>query len=114
MAQRTLVTFVDDLDGKTEAAGTVSFSLEGIDYEIDLSEKHADALREALGEYIGAARKVRRSPAIPPRRTAASAPRSGDEPSPDAVRSWARENGHEVSERGRISGSVMAAFQEAH
>jgi hypothetical protein len=112
MAQQTTVTFVDDIDG-SEADGTVTFGLDGKSYEIDLNEKRADALRENLQEYIDAARK------LPRRGTGAAYTASAARPQVDreqaaAIRTWARENGHTVSDRGRIPKTVVEAYEAAH
>jgi hypothetical protein len=111
MAQQTTVRYVDDLDG-SEASGTVPFSLDGRSYEIDLSEKNTDKLRKDLTPFIDAARTVggrgrgrRQSPGT-------RAARSSREDS-QAIREWARQNGHKVSDRGRIPQSVLEAYQAA-
>ncbi len=107
MAQRVKIELVDDLDG-SEAAQTVSFGLDGTSYEIDLSTKNAEALREALAPYLGHARKAGGSS----RRGRRSASSSG--PSTAEIREWARANGHEVSDRGRVSSEVREAYDAAH
>jgi hypothetical protein len=120
MATMTTVTLVDDLDG-SEASESVSFALDGASYEIDLSDGNADKLRNALAGYVASARRVdggRRGPGRPKAAKPAKAGR-GPRTAPDreqtaAIREWARANGHEVSERGRLSASVLAAFEEAH
>ncbi len=122
MATMTLVTLVDDLDG-SEAAESVSFALDGASYEIDLSDSNAEKLRDALAGYVASARRVdgsRRGPGRPK----ATAPKAAKTPrgartAPDreqtaAIREWARSNGFEVSERGRLSATVLAAFEAAH
>lgn len=119
MAQRTIVLMTDDLDGESEATETVSFALDGRSYEIDLTERHAQELRGALVPYVRAARTASESR----RGQAASRPRARavdrtggakqGAASPEAVRTWARENAMKVSERGRISGEVMRAYEEA-
>jgi hypothetical protein len=114
VAQRVETRFVDDLDG-TEAAETVTFTLEGREYEIDLSDRNASELRDSLATYIAAARRAggaRRS-----RTTAAAATPRADSGNADrehtaAIREWARQNGHQVSERGRIPNSVREAYQQ--
>ncbi len=109
MAQQVSVRFVDDVDG-SEAAGTVSFGLDGREYEIDLSDGNAAALRAALAPFAAVARSAggaRRRPAAPrPGRAAGT-----DRERTTAIREWARENGHEVSERGRIPNAVIAAYE---
>jgi hypothetical protein len=116
MAKTTVVTMTDDLDGG-KAEGTVVFSVGGTNYEIDLSKKNAAALDKALAPYVAAARKVRddgstrrRVSASNGRRTSAS--RGNAEVS--AVREWAKTNGYEVSERGRLSGAILDAYHAAN
>jgi nucleoid-associated protein Lsr2 len=106
VAQRTQVLFVDDIDG-SEAAGTVRFGIGGTEYEIDLSQAHADQLAAELGPYVAAARKVaaRRRPAP------AARPARHDQ---SEVRAWAREQGLKVSDRGRIPAGVLAKYESAH
>lgn len=111
MAQKVQVILVDDLDGG-EAEESVSFSLDGVSYEIDLSAENAEALREAIAPWVGHARKVGgrgRARATNGARGRASAKTDlGD------VRAWARENGYQVSDRGRVSAEVMSAYEGAH
>ena len=104
MAQQTTVRFVDDLDG-SDAAGTFDFSLDGRQYQVDLSDDNAAKLREALAPFIGVARKTGGRGRRTQRQTAMSdtSVRSSREDT-RAIREWARENGHKVSDRGRISG----------
>lgn len=114
MAQRTQVILVDDLTGDVLPDGqgqTVSFGLDGANYEIDLNKDNADTLRGDLKRYVDAARKVGRATATKPR-TARGTSSSGVDLA--AVRTWARENGHEVSERGRVAASVLEAYEAAH
>lgn len=111
MAQKVEVTLIDDLDGG-KADETVSFSLGGVQYVIDLSEKNAKQLRESLAKYIDAARKEKgaRSVGRGVQRKAAA------EVGPDTseVRTWAKAQGYEVSDRGRVSKDLIVKFQEAH
>lgn len=109
MAQRVQYMLVDDIDG-SEAAETVSFSLDGVSYEIDLNAANAKKLRDALASWVGHARRSggRKSSR---RAGATSGPRRGDL---GAVREWARKNGHQVSDRGRISAGILAAYDKAH
>jgi Lsr2 len=109
MAQRVNVVLVDDIDGD-EAAETVTFALDGVDYEIDLNEKNAEALREALSRYVGAGRRVggRR------RKGQRAGTASDGGPSAADIRAWARENGWDVPERGRVSAEVREAYAAAH
>jgi hypothetical protein len=109
MAQRVNVILVDDIDGD-EAAETVSFALDGVDYEIDLNETHAEELREALARYVAAGRRVggRRRKG----QRASSGTAGG--PSASEIRQWARANGWDVPERGRVSADVREAYAAAH
>lgn len=109
MAQRVSIELVDDLDGSA-ADETVSFALDGSAYEIDLSAANAAALREALAGYVGHARKVGGSSAS--RRS--SSRRSSGPSDARAIREWARANGHNVPDRGRVSAEVKAAYDAAH
>ena len=113
MAQRVNVVLVDDLDG-SDAVETVSFALDGVDYEIDLNEKHASELRNALSLYVGHGRRTggrRRTSSAGSKRSAGS---SAGGPSAAEIRAWARENGHDVPERGRVSAEVREAYAAAH
>jgi hypothetical protein len=102
MAQKVSIVLVDDIDG-SDAEETVSFGLDGRDYEIDLNSKNAAKLRDALAPYVGHARRAggrKRS-------------RAGG-PSPADIRAWARENGFDVPDRGRVSQQVKDAYVAAH
>ena len=110
MAQRVHVVLVDDIDG-SDATETVTFGLDGSTYEIDLNEKNAAALREALAPYIGHARRSGGARKAGGRRAAAPAA-SG--PTAAEVREWARENGWDVPDRGRVSAEVRSAYDAAH
>ena len=111
MAQRVNIVLEDDLDG-SPADETVSFALDGATYEIDLSAANASALRDALAPYVGHARRAAG------RRTATKAASarstSGGKRDVSEVREWARANGHKVSERGRLSAEILAAYDKAH
>lgn len=112
MAQKVQVILVDDVDGG-EAEESVSFALDGVNYEIDLSAKNAEALREALAPWVGHARRVGgRSRPAGGRGGRSGAGRSKADLTD--VRNWARENGYQVSDRGRVSAEVMAAYEAAH
>jgi len=111
MAQKVQVILVDDLDGG-EAEESVTFSLDGVTYEIDLSSANAEALREAVAPWVEHARRVGgraargRGPGRP--RGVPAKADLGD------VRQWARENGYQVSDRGRVAADVMSAYEGAH
>lgn len=108
MAQKIQTLFIDDIDGG-EAEGTVRFGLDGAEYEIDLSAKHNEELRTALGTYVAHARKLSGAA----RRTT---PRGGRKPSSNdtvAARAWARENGYDIKDRGRVPADLVAKYQAA-
>jgi hypothetical protein len=118
VAQKVLVQLVDDLDGSTPGdIETVSFALDGVNYEIDLGPKNASRLREALGEFVGTARRVggriKRGTASRTVVPDGSGP-SGSREQTKAIRQWARSQGYELSERGRIPAEIVAAFDAAH
>ncbi len=106
MAQKVQVVLVDDLDGGT-ADETVSFALDGVSYEIDLSSQNASKLRDDLASWVGHARRVG-GRSRTGRRGSASGRTSGGESA--AIREWARANGYTVNERGRIPAEVKAAY----
>ncbi len=113
MATQTTVTLVDDLDGST-ADEQVEFTVDGKSYAIDLSDANSKKLRGVLAPYISAARRAggRRSGG-----GAAATPTARpktDREQNQAIREWAQKNGLKVSERGRISASVLDAFKAAH
>lgn len=110
MAQRVQIILEDDYDGG-EADETVTFGLDGAEYEIDLSSDNAGQLRDALAPWLAHARKVggrKRS------RVTASRTTSDNGSSTSDIRAWAVDNGLEVSSRGRISSEVRQAYEEAH
>jgi hypothetical protein len=111
MAQKVNIVLVDDLDG-SEATESVSFGLDGTSYEIDLNDTNAAQLRDALAPYVGHARKVASAARRNGRRSSAAA--ANDGPSARDIRDWARENGYEVPDRGRVSAEVRSAYDAAH
>jgi hypothetical protein len=115
MARKVQVILSDDLDENLPADETVSFALDGTNYEIDLAEKNAKELRDAFAKYVGAARKVGRGTgrASGGGRSRATGGRM-DREQAGAIREWARKNGHAVSDRGRIPASVVEAYEAAH
>lgn len=109
MAQRVQVILVDDVSGG-EAAETVEFGLDGVTYEIDLSDANAAQLRDALAPWVGHARRSggRRQT----RRRSGSTPNAGTDLG--QVREWGRANGYKVSDRGRVPQEVQDAYRAAH
>ena len=121
MAQRTVVQLTDDLDGKPIPDGkgeTIRFSLDRQDYEIDLAEKNAKALRDAVNKYISAARRaggVRRGSGRGRGGQGGRTVReTGRDYDPKAVRTWAESQGIQVSQRGRVPADLVTKFQEAN
>ena len=109
VAQKIQTLFIDDIDG-SEAEGTVRFALDGAEYEIDLNAKHAEALRKALSRYVEAARRssgAARRPARTGRRAGASGLNTTE------VREWAKAQGIEVKDRGRVPAELVVRFRAA-
>lgn len=104
MAQRVHIVLEDDIDG-TQAAETVSFALDGVSYEIDLSEQNADKLRNELAAWVGHARRVGGRKAATRKAKAGSA---------NDIRAWAISQGMKVSARGRVSADVREAYEKAN
>ena len=107
MAQKVIVSLVDDLTGG-EADETVRFGLDGHDYEIDLAAKSADKLRKSLAPFLAGARR-----AGSPKRGRRS-PSTGGQSNARQIREWARSNGYDVPAKGRVPATVVAAYQEVH
>lgn len=107
MARKTFVELIDDLSGE-KADETVNFALDGVAYEIDLSAENAEKIREEIGSWVEKARRVggRRS------RGTSTASRSSSDSA--RIRTWAREAGYEVPDRGRISATIRKAYEDAH
>jgi hypothetical protein len=111
MAQKVQTLLIDDLDGG-EAESTVRFGLDGAEYEIDLSAKHTEALRKALEPYTRAARRAAGSAARRPRRSGRRTISSGG-PDSTYVREWAKSQGIEVKDRGRVPAELVVKFKAA-
>src|SRR5947207_17508 len=106
MAQKVHTLYVDDLDG-SDAEGTVRFALDGAQYEIDLNAAHATALRDALAPYVEAGRKIPRRAGRNRRKATAKKVNSNE------IRDWARTNGVEIKNRGRVPADVVTKFLTA-
>jgi hypothetical protein len=107
MAQKVQTLFIDDLDG-SQADGTVRFELDGTDYEIDLNAEHAQQLRDAPARYVGAARRISGSSRRPSR--------TGRRPQANGlniteVREWAKAQGIDVKDRGRVPAELIVKFK---
>jgi len=115
MALVTRTYMTDDLDGSEGDVSTVQIALDNTSYEIDLGAANQARLRESLAKYLDAATEVRTKPVT--RRGKKSAPVATarpDKAQTQAIRDWARANGHNVSNRGRIPVAVQEAFAAAH
>jgi hypothetical protein len=106
MAQKVHIVLVDDID-QSDAEETVAFGLDGKEYAIDLNAKNARALRDALAPYVAHARPTSGRGG---RRTS----RTASGPAASEIRAWARDNGFDVPERGRVSAEVREAYAAAH
>jgi nucleoid-associated protein Lsr2 len=114
VATQTKVELIDDLTGD-KADETVLFGIDGREFEIDLSRDHAGELRDNLARYLAKARKVGKRTTVSTttsKRTASGQRQSREQTA--AIREWARANGHNVSDRGRIPLEVAKAFEDAH
>lgn len=121
MARRIVHQLVDDLDGTILEVGdgeTVLFSLDGVAYEIDLTDDNARSLRDALAPFVAAARSISAGRGAATSRGSSSASAAGRRRTGQQdfgpVRAWAKENGYTVSERGRVPASVLEAYDGAH
>jgi hypothetical protein len=111
MARKTVIQLTDDIDGTPIADGagrTIPFALDGIAYEIDLSDAHLAELHEALTPYTTAGRRTGRKSNGP------SGPAKTNKTELAKIREWARQNGHEVSDRGRVSSTIRDAYDAAN
>ena len=107
MAQRTIIVMEDDLDG-SEATQSISLTVNGVDYQLDLSDKNATKLHKALDPYLNAARRVGGR-----KRSNASKANSNGVVDNKAVRAWSASNGIELSSRGRIPATVIERYRAA-
>ena len=113
MAQRTILT--DDIDG-SEGAETITYMVNGQEYEIDLSEENAERFHDALEPFVSKSREVQRQ-AAPARRGRGDGRRRGGGSGRDdipQIRAWAQSQGMDVSERGRVKKEIMEAYDQAH
>ncbi|MGH3246242.1 MAG: histone-like nucleoid-structuring protein Lsr2 [Trebonia sp.] len=112
MAQKITTLFIDDIDGG-DADGTVRFALDGTEYEIDLNAKHSDELRSALGKYVTHARKVGGGARRAGRVAGRAGRGTGSTLNTTEIRNWARENGLDIKDRGRVPADLVAKYQAA-
>jgi len=112
VAKRTIHVLVDDLDGG-DADETVKFSLDGVQYEIDLSKKNAGKLRDAISPFLVAGTKIGRGGVVVGGRAATARGRGGaaaDREQNKAIREWAAREGIKVSDRGRIKQEIVDRY----
>ena len=112
MAQKITTLFIDDIDGGA-AEGTVRFALDGTEYEIDLNAEHSDELRTALGKYVTHARKVGGGARRGGRVAGRAVRGAGSALNTTEIRNWARENGYDIKDRGRVPADLVAKYQAA-
>jgi hypothetical protein len=109
MARMTIVELVDDLNGSTADITRVEFGLDGAYYTIDLDQRNAGRLRRHLAEFVSSARRTGGRDLLFTTRRPAGSGRSREQT--QAIREWARKNGHDVADRGRIPAQVVEAFK---
>jgi hypothetical protein len=112
MAQKITTLFIDDIDGGT-AEGTVRFALDGTEYEIDLNAKHTEELRSTLGKYVTHARKTGGAARRGGRAAGRASRGTGPALNTTEIRNWARENGYDIKDRGRVPADLVAKYQVA-
>jgi Lsr2 len=110
VARKVQVHLLDDIDGG-KADETLKFALDGTNYEIDLSTRHADKLRRSLDKFVQSARRVGRGPVTTTSRARAGAPARSDRVQNQAIRDWAKRKGIELSERGRIPRTIIEQYE---
>lgn len=114
MAQRVITTLVDDITGG-DADETITFGLDGKTYEIDLNAKNSKKLRAALDDFIKAGRKTggKTSGKTTSSRTKTGKAGNNGHSTSD-IRNWAKENGYNVNDRGRVPASIREAYEKAN
>lgn len=113
--EEVTVSLVDDFDG-TAAVETVKFSLDGKNYEIDLSKSNANELRRTLRPYVDRARATRRATsgrATKSTRATGKSRRRSEGYDRSEVREWAKANRIKIAPRGRISNDVVEKWRAA-
>lgn len=119
MASRIIESMVDDLTGETIEpghGGTLEFTVGGATYSIDLTEKNAEEFYAVLGKYMQAGTRVSRGKRSAGNRSGRILPGPSGMPSRadlQAMRTWAREQGLAVSDRGRVPAAIQEAYRRA-
>ena len=114
MAQR--IVLIDDLDG-SEANTTLMYTMDGQDYEIDLSERNAEKFRTTLEPFIEKSRPAERRPSLHAaagRRTRRRSDRPSGRDDLPLIRAWAEAEGLGVSSRGRIKKEIIDQYDQVH
>ena len=106
MAKTTITQITDDLDGSSNAE-TYRFGWQGTEYSIDLSSKNFKAFDKLLRPYVEAGTKITKRSSTP-----GKTPKQSRDLA--AIRAWAKDNGHAVSERGRLPKTVLEQYDAAH
>ncbi|GAA0579612.1 Lsr2 family protein [Streptomyces crystallinus] len=110
MAQRIVTIYTDDLTGEESSeAATHQIAIDGVAYEIDLSPESYDKLMDAVSPFLTAGRRVRGT-----RAKAAPARQAGGSNDTAAIRAWAKENGYDINDRGRVAAEIREAYNKAH
>jgi hypothetical protein len=112
VAQKIQTLFIDDIDGGA-AEGTVRFALDGTDYEIDLNAKHSEELRSAIAKYVTHARKVGGGARRAGRTAGRTSRGASSALNTTEIRTWAREQGYDIKDRGRVPADLVAKYQAA-
>jgi hypothetical protein len=113
VAQKVQVLLVDDLDGG-EADETVTFALDGVTYEIDLTTENADKLRGLLSPYTDSGRRTGGRAGRGRTKAARGGAAAGAGADTAKIRAWAKEKGYEVNDRGRVPATIREAYEKAH
>ena len=113
MAQKVIREFIDDIDG-SEAERTFTFAVDGTNYEIDLSSQNIKEFNEAIAGFVESARKVKASGTRRRAHNTSTSDSGRSREQIQAVREWARQQGHSINDRGRIPASIQQAFNQAH
>ena len=113
MAQKVIREFIDDIDG-SEAERTFTFAVDGTNYEIDLSSQNIKEFNEAIAGFVESARKVKTSDNGRRARKTSTRDSGRSREQTQAVRDWARQQGHTINDRGRVPAAIQQAFDQAH
>ncbi|OYN81798.1 histone-like nucleoid-structuring protein Lsr2 [Mycolicibacterium sphagni] len=114
MGKRVTVTLFDDLEPEVEATTEREWTVDGIGYHLDLSEKNAKAFDKDQAKWTEKATRVGRATTTRAKRGGRATHSGGEEGLPlGDIRTWAQANGHDVADRGRVSAEVVRAWKAA-